>query len=68
MRQSQGVLGNLKDGLTSHLVGPCQAKLVMAKDIVYILATSIHTIESNINSGRGIARLLGVDIKRGVEW
>jgi hypothetical protein len=59
MRQNQGVLGNLKDGLTSHLVGLCQFKLVMAKDIVYILATSIHTIESNINSGRGIARLLG---------
>jgi hypothetical protein len=23
LKQSQGVLGNLEDGLTSHLVGPC---------------------------------------------
>jgi hypothetical protein len=70
LKQNQGVLGNLKDGLTSHLVGPCQSKLVMAKDIMCRLATTAHTIESGINSGRGIARLLGVDkrnIKRGME-
>ncbi len=70
LKQSQGVLGDLKDGLTSHLVGSCQYKLVLAKGIVYMLVTSIHTIENNINSGKGITRLLGVDRqnnKRGVE-
>jgi hypothetical protein len=70
LRQSQGVLGNLKDRLIFPLVGLCQSKLVMAKDIVCTLATSANIIESGINSGRGIARLLGVDkrnIKRGME-
>lgn len=70
LKQSQGVLGNLKDGLISHLVGLYQSKLVMAKDIMCTLATSAHTIESGINNGRSIARLLGVDkrnIKRGME-
>jgi hypothetical protein len=70
LKQSERVLGNLKNGLTSHLVDSYQFKFVMAKDIICMLVTSIHTIESNTNSGRGIARFLGVDrqnIKRGVE-
>jgi hypothetical protein len=61
LRQSQGILGNLKDGLTFHFVGPCQSKLVIAKYIVCMLATSIHTIENNINSGKGIAKFFGVN-------
>lgn len=60
----------MKDGLISHLVGSHQSKVVMAKDIACTLVAYAHTIESGINSGRGIARLLGVDkwnIKRGME-
>jgi hypothetical protein len=33
----------------------------MAKDIACTLVAFAHIIESGINSGRGIARLLGVD-------
>jgi hypothetical protein len=54
-----------------HLAGPCQSKFVVAKDVVCMLVASIHIIESGINSGRSIVRLLGVDkrnIKRGVDW
>jgi hypothetical protein len=70
LRHSQGVLGNLKNGLTSHLVGPHQFKLVMVKDIVCMLVTYMHIIESDTNSRRSITRLLCLDmrnIKRHVE-
>jgi hypothetical protein len=33
----------------------------MTKDIACTLVAFAHIIESGINSGRGIARLLGVD-------
>jgi hypothetical protein len=39
-KQSQHILGNLKDGLTSHFIGQRHSSLVLAKDIVCTLAAS----------------------------
>jgi hypothetical protein len=46
----------VREGVRDHLVGVRQSKLVMAKDILCTLASSSH-----VGSGRGVARLLGVD-------
>jgi len=66
LKQSQHILGNLKDELTFHLVGQRQFNIILAKDIVCILAASSQPVKSN----RGIARLLRVDkqnIKKGMD-
>jgi hypothetical protein len=40
VKHNQEVMENLRDGLSTHLVGECHFKLVVAKDIVCTLATS----------------------------
>jgi hypothetical protein len=46
----------MKFGITSHLVGPKQIQLVVAKDIVCMLGSG-----SSIGSSKGVAKVLGVD-------
>jgi hypothetical protein len=68
LKQSQAILGNLREALTFHLVGSHQFKLVMAKDIVCTLASCSH--DNNINTNKGIVRIWGVDrrnIKKGLD-
>lgn len=63
------VMSNLKGGMTDHLLGARQSKIVMAKDIVCTLASSSN-MGSNMGSNRRIADLIGVDrrnLKRGME-
>jgi hypothetical protein len=65
VKHNQEVVENLKDGLSFHLVGEHNSKLVVAKDIVYTLASS-----QSLSSGQGITKVLGVDkrnIKNGIE-
>lgn len=50
------VVGSLRDGLHTHLVGLRKAKTVHAKNIVTMFA-----VAPGIGSGRGVAGLLGVD-------
>jgi len=56
IKQSHEVVQNLKDGMNTHLVGSQPSKVVMAKDIVCIFASSQF-----INNGKGISKLLSVD-------
>jgi hypothetical protein len=59
------VVENLKDGLSTNLVGQHHSKLLVAKDIVCTLATS-----QSLGSGQGITKVLGVDkrsIKKGIK-
>jgi hypothetical protein len=49
-------MGNLKEGLTIHLIGKRLSNLVLAKDIVCTLASS-----QSMSNGQGIANVLGVD-------
>jgi len=50
------ILGSLKEGMQNHLLGLQKGKTVMAKNIVTTFA-----VVPGIGSGRGVARLLGVD-------
>jgi hypothetical protein len=50
------VLSSLIEGVRDHLVGVRQSKLVMAKDILYTLASL-----SQVGSRRGVVGLFGVD-------
>jgi hypothetical protein len=50
------VLGTLRDGMQSHLVGLRKAKTLQAKNIVTTFA-----VAPGIGSGRGVAGILGVD-------
>jgi hypothetical protein len=56
MKLQDSVMSNMRDGLKDHLVGVHQSKIVMAKDILYTLATN-----SVVGSRRGLAGILGVD-------
>ncbi len=47
----------MKATLTTHLIGACLAKLAMAKDVIYLFATS----PQSIRSGKGITRMLDLD-------
>jgi len=40
MKHNQEVVENLKDGLSTHLVGQHHSKLLVAKDNIFTLATS----------------------------
>jgi hypothetical protein len=65
LRENQGVVENLKCGLTNHLRGQKFASMVMAKDIVYVLATYDKT-----SNNKQVVQILGVDlrnIKRAIE-
>jgi len=64
IKQSHKKVQHLKDGMNTHLVGLQQSKGIMAKDIVCIFAASQF-----VNSGRGLAKMFGVDrrnIKKGL--
>ena len=50
------VLSSVREGLKDHLVGVKVSKIVMAKDILCTFSSS-----SQVGSGRGLAKLLGVD-------
>jgi len=50
------ILGSLKEGMHNHLVGLRKGKTIMVKNIVTTFAVALE-----IGSGRGVARLLGVD-------
>jgi hypothetical protein len=54
IKQNQEILNNMKSRFTSHLVGPKQTQVVVARDIVCIFASS-----SSIGSSRGVAKVLG---------
>ncbi len=65
-KQNEQIMVTLKKGLTSHLVGVRQSKVVLAKDIVCTRVAFSKPSRSN----RRIARILGVDrwnIKKVVE-
>jgi hypothetical protein len=62
MKLQDSVMSNVRDGLKEHLVGVHQSQIVMAKDILCILATN-----SEVGSGRGLAGILGVD-RRNIVW
>jgi hypothetical protein len=58
------VVQNLKDGMNTHLVGPWQSKVTMAKDIVCTFVAS-----QSINSGKCLVKMFCVDkrnIKKGL--
>jgi hypothetical protein len=66
LEHSQKILGNLKEGLITHLVGQCQSKLVMAKDIMCTFDSSSQLGKS----GKGIAWILGINMcnmKKGMQ-
>ena len=50
------VLGSLRSGMQSHLVGLRKARTVQAKNIVTTFA-----VAPGVGSGRGVAEILGVD-------
>jgi hypothetical protein len=56
-KQNHEVVENLKEGLTSHLISQRQSKLMMAKNIVYTLASS-----QSLSNGQGIVKVLGVNM------
>jgi hypothetical protein len=59
-------MGNLKKRFITHLIGQCQSKLVMAKDIVCTLVSSSQPRKS----GRSIAWIPNVDrcnMKKGMQ-
>ncbi len=65
LKQNQQIMVNLK-GLTSHLVGVWQSKLVLAKDIVCTLVASSKSSRNK----RHIVKILGVNrwnIKKVIE-
>jgi hypothetical protein len=57
LKCAQELVGNLKATLTTHLIGACLAKLVMAKDVIYLFATSPQSTKS----GKSITRMLDLD-------
>lgn len=68
LKQKYEIVGNLKEAITFHFVGPHQYNLVMAKDIVCTLVASSQPMRST--NGKGIAKMLGVDkrnMKRDLE-
>jgi hypothetical protein len=54
--QNQEILNNMKFGITNHLVGPKKTQLVVAKNIICMLASG-----SLIGSSRNVVKVLGVD-------
>jgi len=58
VKLTQSIKSNLKEDMINHLARVKKSKIVMAKDIVYTLATS-----SNLRSKRGVVDLIGVDMK-----
>ena len=64
-RVATEVVAGIKDGVTSHLKGPRQAKVVMAKDIICTFAAG-----SSVGTGRMIQGVLGLDrrnVKKGIQ-
>jgi hypothetical protein len=57
LKFSQEVLNNMKSRIKEYLVGSRPTQLVVAKDIICMLATS----NASIGSGNAIANALGVD-------
>jgi hypothetical protein len=56
LKEYQGVIENLKCGLTNHLGGQKSSSMVMVKDSVCVLATSNKT-----SNNRQVVQSLGVD-------
>jgi hypothetical protein len=58
IKLQQSIFSSVREGIKDHLVGVKKSKLIMAKDIL-----CIFTSTSKVESGRGLAGLLGVDMR-----
>ncbi len=65
LKQKKTIVNNLKSGLSNHLNGQKITPIIMAKNIVYIIASSNKSYNS-----RQVAQILGVErmnIKKGIQ-